>query len=477
LPQKSEDTIYDVAIIGSGPAGYTATIRAGQYGLKTALIEKDNKLGGTCLHVGCIPTKALLYSAEILGHFRNAAEYGIKDVGTPTVDWPVVQQRKTKIVTKHAKGLEFLMRKNKVETVNGYGKLTGPAKSGVFTIDVTGGSVGQVSVKAKNVIVATGSEARMLPGLKPDDRILTNIEILSLNEIPKSIVIVGSGAVGVEFASVYKSFGAEVTILEMLPRLVPVEDEEVSKELARAYRKRGIDFHVSAKVDKVERTKDGVAVEFTVDGKQRRIEADKVLIAVGRKPRTENIGLESVPKVQVDRGFIKVDKWMQTGEPGIYAVGDIVAGFPQLAHAGAAEGMVAVAKIAGKEVKPVDPVKIPGATYCEPQIGSVGLTEAKAKELGHQVKVGKFPFTANSKATILGQHDGFIKVVSDAEYGEILGVHIIGPVATDLISEAVAALELEGTVEDLMATVHPHPTVSEAMSDAVNSVYGLAINV
>jgi dihydrolipoyl dehydrogenase len=470
------EKIFDVAIIGSGPAGYTAAIRAGQYGLKTALIEKDNKLGGTCLHVGCIPTKALLYSAEILDHFKNAAEYGIKDVGKPAVDWPVVQQRKDKIVTKHAKGLEFLMRKNKVETINGYGRLRGPARNGEFAVDISGGSAGATSIKAKNVIVATGSEARMLPGLKPDDRILTNIEILSLKEIPKSIVIVGSGAVGVEFASVYKSFGAEVTILEMLPRLVPVEDEEVSKELARAYRKRGIDFHVNAKVEKVEKTKAGVAVEFTVEGKQHRIEADKVLIAVGRKPRTEGIGLETVPSIQVERGFIKVNKWMQTDELGIYAIGDIVAGYPQLAHAGAAEGMVAVGKIAGKEVKPVDPAKIPGATYCEPQIGSVGLTEAKAKELGYDVKVGKFPFTANSKATILGQHDGFIKVVSDAEYGEILGVHIIGPVATDLIAEAVAALELEGRVEDLMATIHPHPTVSEAMSDAVNSVYGLAIN-
>ncbi len=484
MPQKNEDIIYDVAIIGSGPAGYTAAIRAGQYGLKTALIEKDNKLGGTCLHVGCIPTKALLYSAEIIDHFRNASEYGIKNVGSPEVDWPVVQQRKNKIVTKHAKGLEFLMRKNKVDVINGYGKLTGPAKSGVFTIEVNthpplegkGAAPTATSVKAKNVLLATGSEARMLPGLKPDDRILTNIEILSLNDIPKSIVVVGSGAVGVEFASVYKSFGAEVTILEMLPRLVPVEDEEVSKELARAYRKRGIDFHVNAKVDKVERTKAGVSVDFTVDGKQHRIEADKVLIAVGRKPRTEGIGLESTPKIQTERGFVKVDKWMQTGEPGIYAVGDIVAGFPQLAHAGAAEGLVAVGRIAGKEVKPVDPAKIPGATYCEPQIGSVGLTEAKAKELGYNVKVGKFPFTANSKATILGQHDGFIKIVSDAEYGEILGVHMIGPVATDLIAEAVAALELEGTVADLMATIHPHPTVSEAMSDAVNSVYGLAIN-
>lgn len=475
------DKIYDVAIIGSGPAGYTAAIRAGEYGLKTALIEKDDKLGGTCLHVGCIPTKALLYSAEIFDHFKNAAEYGIKDVGNFSVDWPAVMQRKNKIVTKHAKGLEFLMRKNKVDTIEGFGRLTGPAQNGLHTVEVVsaggGGAAGETStIKAKNILVATGSEARMLPGLEPDSRVLTNIEILSLKDIPKSLVIVGSGAVGVEFASIYKSFGTDVTILEMLPRMVPLEDEDISKELQRVYRKRGINFHVNAMVEKVDRTKNGVAVEFKVDGKGQRIEAEKVLIAVGRKPHTDNIGLERVPGIKTERGFIKVDRWMQTGEPGIYAVGDIVAGYPQLAHAGAAEGLVAVGRIAGKEVKPVDPTHVPGATYCEPQIGSVGLTEARAKELGHEVKVGKFPFTANSKATILGAHEGFIKVVSDARYGEVLGVHIIGPQATELIAESVAALELEATVEDLMATIHPHPTVSEAMSDAVNSVYGLTIN-
>lgn len=470
------EKIYDIAIIGSGPAGYTAAIRAGQYGLNTALIEKDNKLGGTCLHVGCIPTKALLYSAYIFDHFKNAAEYGIKDTGTPTVDWPVVMQRKNKIVTKHTKGLEFLMRKNKVETINGTGRLTGPGRDGVHTVEITTADGSMKTITAKNVIVATGSEARMLPGLQPDDRILTNIEILSLDEIPKSLVIVGSGAVGVEFASIYKSFGTDVTILEMLPRMVPIEDEEISKELQRVYKKRDINFHVNAKVDKVERTKNGVAVDFSIDGKGQRIEAEKVLIAVGRRPRTEDVGLEFVAKIEVDRGFIKTDPWMQTGEPGIYAIGDIVASYPQLAHAGAAEGLVAVARIAGKPVKPVNPDHVPGATYCEPQIGSVGLTEAKAKELGYNVKTGKFPFTANSKATILGAHDGFIKVVANAEYGEILGVHIIGPEATELIAESVAVLELEGTVEDLMATIHPHPTVSEAMSDADNSVYGLAIN-
>jgi dihydrolipoamide dehydrogenase len=475
------ETIYDVVIIGSGPAGYTAAIRAGQYGLKTALIEKDDKLGGTCLHVGCIPTKALLFNAEILEHVQGAAEFGIKNLGTPQIDWPVIMQRKNKIVAKHSKGLEFLMRKNKVETIEGYGRLTGPAQDGILSVEVFtaggGGAGGETRfLKAKNVIVATGSEARMLPGLEPDSRILTNVEILSLDSIPKSLVIIGSGAVGVEFASIYKTFGTDVTILEMLPRMVPVEDEDVSKELQRAYRKRGINFHTSAMVTGVERTKDGVAVDFTVEGKKQRIEAERVLVAVGRRPRTDNVGLERVPNIKTERGFVQVDQWMRTGEPGVYAVGDIVASYPQLAHAGAAEGMVAVGKIAGKEVQPVDPKKVPGATYCEPQIGSVGLTEAQAKQAGHNVKIGKFPFTANSKASILGQHEGFIKVVADADYGEILGIHIIGPLATELISEAVATLELEGTVEDLMATVHPHPTVSEAMSDAVNSVYGLAIN-
>ncbi len=475
------ETIYDVAIIGSGPAGYTAAIRAGQWGLKTALIEKDDKLGGTCLHVGCIPTKALLFNAEIMEHVRAAAQFGIGGIGATTVDWSVVQQRKNKIVTKHAKGLEFLMRKNKVETIEGYGRLTGPAKNGVHTVEVYtaggGGAAGEhTDVRARNLIVATGSEARLLPGLEPDSRILTNIEILSLTDIPKSLIIVGSGAVGVEFASIYRTFDTEVTILEMLPRLVPVEDEEISKELGRAFRKRAINWEVNAKVSKVERTAKGVAVEYAVGDKTTRLEADKVLIAVGRRPRTDNVGLERLPNIKTERGYVHVDQWMQTGEPGIYAVGDIVAGYPQLAHAGAMEGIVAVGRIAGKEVKPVDPNKIPGATYCEPQIGSVGLTEAKAKELGRQVKIGKFPFTANSKASILGQHEGFIKVVADARYGEILGVHIIGPSATEIIHESIAALELEATAADLMATVHAHPTLSEAMSDAVNNVYGLAIN-
>ncbi|MFZ0294106.1 MAG: dihydrolipoyl dehydrogenase [Candidatus Sulfotelmatobacter sp.] len=468
------ETIYDVAIIGSGPAGYTAAIRAGQYGLKTALIEKDGFLGGTCLHVGCIPTKALLFNAELWDHLKEAKEFGIEGVDARKLNWSAIQERKSKIVAKHAKGLEFLMKKNKVDTVKGYGKLTGPAQNGIITVEVA--NDGKSShLKTKNVLLATGSEARMLPGLEADDRVLTNIEILSLKEMPKSLVIVGAGAVGVEFASIYRSFGCEVTIIEMLPRLVPVEDEEVSKELARVYRKRGIAFHTSAKVEKIEKTKSGIAVTISVEGKQQKIEAEKILIAVGRKPRTENVGLEKT-KIKPERGFVQTDSWMHTSEPGVYAVGDIVLGMPQLAHVGAMEALVAVAKIAGKPCKPINPEHIPGATYCHPEIGSVGLTETRAREAGYNIKVGKFPFTANSRASIVGQHEGFIKIISDADYGEILGVHIIGPQATELIAEAVAAMELEATVEDLMWTIHAHPTLAEAMLDAANSVYGMAIN-
>jgi dihydrolipoamide dehydrogenase len=468
------DTIYDVAIIGSGPAGYTAAIRAGQLGLKAALIEKDPYLGGTCLHVGCIPTKALLFNAEVFDHVKDGQTLGFENTAGVTLNWPNIQKRKQGIVDKHTKGLQFLMKKNKVTVIEGYGKLTGPAKGGIHTVEVEGKS-GKSTISAKNVILSTGSVARMLPGLKADDRILSNIEVLSLDNIPKSLIVIGSGAVGVEFASIYKSFGTDVTILEMLPRYVPVEDEEVSKELMRVYRKRGINGFVNAKVETVERTKDGVAVTFTVDGKQQKLEADKVLIAVGRAPVTENIGIDKT-KIEVERGFVKTDKYMRTAEPGIYAIGDIAMGYPQLAHAGAMEGIVAVTHIAGKPAKPVNVLRIPNATYCHPEIGSVGLTEANAKEQGYDVKVGKFPFTANSRASIVDSHDGFVKIVTDAKHGEILGVHIIGPTATELIAESVVALEMECTAEDLANIIHAHPTLSEAMLDASNAVFGMAIN-
>jgi dihydrolipoyl dehydrogenase len=469
------ENVYDVAVIGSGPAGYTAAIRAGQYKLKTALIEKDPYLGGTCLHVGCIPTKALLFNAELWDHLKDAKEFGIEGVASRKLNWGAVQERKTSIVNKHAKGLEFLMRKNKVEMLKGYGKLAGPGQNGVFTVELKDGSKTS-EIKAKNIILATGSEARMIPGLEPGDRVLTNIEILKLGQVPKSLIVVGAGAVGVEFASIFRSFDCEVAILEMLPRMVPLEDEEVSKELARAYRKRGITFHGGAMVEKVEKAKSGVAVTFTADGKQQKLEAERILIAIGRKPNTENVGLEKT-KIQPECGFVRTNEWMETAEPAVYAIGDIVLGTPQLAHVGAMEGIVAVSRIAGKQDRPIDPLKIPNVTYCHPEIGSVGLTEAKAREQGYDVKVGKFPFTANSRASIVGEHEGFVKIVSDNEYGEILGVHIIGPQATELIAEAVTAMELEATVEDLMWTIHAHPTLAEAMLDASNSVYGLAINM
>jgi dihydrolipoamide dehydrogenase len=475
LAETSQETIYDVAVIGGGPAGYTAAIRGAEYGLKVALIDASPKLGGTCLHVGCIPTKALLFNAELWEYLKDAPEYGIAGIGTPALDWAAVLARKNAIITKHVKGLEFLMKKHKIAVIAGFGRLTGPAQGGMHTVEVE--TNGQKSpVKAKNVILATGSEAKLLPGLKADETILTNIEILDLSSPPKSLIVIGAGAVGVEFASIFRTFGTEVTILEFLPRVVPVEDEEVSKELARVFRKRGIEMITGAKVEKVEKTAGGVRVSFTdANGKAQVKEAEKVLVAVGRGPLTNGIGLEKT-KVELERGFVKVNEAQETAEPGVYAIGDIVAGLPQLAHVGAMSGMVAMAKVAGRKYRPVQRDRIPSCTYTDPQIGSAGLTEAQAKEMGYAVKVGKFPFAGNSKATIVDRHDGFVKIVADAKFGEILGVHIIGPQATELIAEAVAVMELEGTVEHLMFTIHAHPTLSEAMLDGYGAVEGMAIN-
>ena len=480
------ETIYDLVIVGGGPAGYTCGIRAAQLGLKVALIEKTDMLGGTCLHWGCIPTKAMLFSAEIWDHLKHAASYGIDGVSVPTLNWGNLLKRKNDIIIKHTKGLDFLMKKNKITVVRGHGRLTGPAKDGVLTISVSAEDKGKgqgselqtnTTVQAKKVVIATGSDARMLPGYKADDTILTNIEILTLTVLPKSLIVIGSGAVGVEFASVFKSFGSDVTIIEALPRVVPVEDEEVSKELARAYKKRGIDVNLSCKVEKIEKISGGAKVSFTDSaGKPQVKEAEKVLIAVGRGPRTADAGIDKT-NIQLDRGFIPVNPWMETSEPGVYAIGDIVAGLPQLAHVGAMCGIVVASKLAGKYARPVRKDRVPGCTYCDPQIGSVGLTEVQAKEKGYQVKVGKFPFAGNSKATIVDSHDGFVKVVSDAKYGEVLGVHIIGPQATELIAECVVAMELEATVEELMFTIHAHPTLAESLLDGFSSVEGMAINV
>jgi dihydrolipoamide dehydrogenase len=481
------DSIYDLVILGGGPAGYTCGIRAAQFGLNVALIEKTSKLGGTCLHWGCIPTKAMFFSAEIWDYLKHAGSYGIDGVSAPQLNWEALLKRKDDIIVKHTKGLDFLMKKNKISVLRGHGRLTGPAKDGVFTIGVTvedtGNGNGQglelqttTKVQGRQVVLATGSDARMLPGYQADDTILTNIEILSLSKFPRSLVVIGSGAVGVEFASVFRSFGAEVTILETLPRIVPIEDEEISKELTRAYKKRHIDINTSCKVEKIEKTKDDVKVSFTdVAGKPQVKEAEKVLIAVGRSPCTSDVGIDTI-KITLDRGFIPVNEWMETNEPGVYAIGDIVAGLPQLAHVGTMCGIVVASKLAGEYARPVRKGRIPGCTYCDPQIGSVGLTEAQAKEKGYEVRVGKFPFIGNSKATIVDSHDGFVKVVSDAS-GEILGVHIIGPQATELIAECVVAMDLEATVKEFMFTIHAHPTLAESLLDGLSSVEGMAINI
>jgi len=461
---------YDLVIIGSGPGGYVAAIRASQWGLKTAVVEKDPFLGGTCLHVGCIPTKVFLHHADLYDNFKRAEEFGfeVKDV---KVNWPAMLARKQKIINKHAGGVGALFRKNKVDSMTGWGRILGPGRVSVEKDGKT------TEVETTYTMIATGSEARSLPGVAIDGAtILTNREILQLNSVPKSLVIVGAGAVGVEFASIFRTFGSEVTILEMLPRIVPLEDEEISVELEKSFKKKGIRIETGAKVDSVKKDQKGATVSFKdKSGKPQSITAERVLIGVGRRPLTEDLGLEKT-KVQLERGYVHVNAYLETGEPRLYAIGDIVAGLPQLAHAASMEGIIAVGRMAGKDVQPFDKRRCPAATYCEPQIGSIGLTEQQAREAGFEVKTGKFPFLANSKATILGQHEGFIKVVAEARYGEILGVHAIGPLATEIVSEPVAALGLEATLDDMAVTIHAHPTVWEAMGDAFNAVRGLTIN-
>ena len=461
---------YDLVIIGSGPGGYVAAIRASQWGLKTAVVEKDPFLGGTCLHVGCIPTKVFLHHADLYDYFKRAEEFGfeVKDV---KVNWPSMLARKQKIVNKHAGGIGALFKKNKVDSITGWGRIAGPGRVSVEKDGKTS------EIETTYTMIATGSEARSLPGVEIDgNTILTNREILQLKDIPKSLVVVGCGAVGVEFASIFRTFGSDVTLLEMLPRIVPLEDADISAELEKSFKKKDIRIETGAKVESVKKDANGATVSFKdKSGKAQTIAAEKVLIGVGRRPLTENIGLERT-KAQMERGFIHTNAFMETAEPKLYAIGDIVAGLPQLAHAASMEGIIAVGRMAGKEVQPFDKKRCPACTYCEPQIGSIGLTEQQAREAGFDVKTGKFPFLGNSKATILGQHEGFIKVVAEGKYGEILGVHAIGPLATEIIAEPVAALGLEATLDDMAATIHAHPTVWEAMGDAFNSVRGLTIN-
>lgn len=468
----ANETSYDVAILGSGPGGYVAAIRAGQLGLKTLVVEKDKHFGGTCLHVGCIPSKVFLYTAELLDRVRRGGEQGVVVDGL-RLDWPALIKRKERVIRKNAGGVAFLFRKNNVETLQGLGRVVAPGKLEVETDE------GTQLIAARNIIIATGSEPRSIPTVTIDGQsVVTNTEMLALTSQPESLGVIGAGAVGVEFASMFHSFGTKVVLIEVLPKLVPVEDEEISEELFKLFKKRGIETLTETRVEGVTRAGDGsgVDVQFTrPDGTKDSRSVTKLLVAVGRKPRTENIGLEQAG-VELDRGTVVVDGFMQTKAKGIYAIGDVVA-TQQLAHVASAEGVVAVEHIAGRSVRPLNYLHMPGATYCSPEIGSVGLTEAAAKEQGYDVKVGRFPFAASPKATILGDNEGFVKVVSESKYGELLGVHIIGPHATDLIAEAVVALEHEATAESLMHAVHAHPTLSEAVAEAAHGAFELPLHV
>ncbi len=463
---------YDVVIIGSGPGGYVAAVRAGQLGLKTAIVEKDARLGGTCLLRGCIPTKSMLKSAEVADMARHAEAFGIT-VGEVAVDMPAVLKRKDKVVKSNAGGVSYLMKKNKVDVHRGWGSLAGPGKVRVK------GDDGEQILETKNVILATGSDPRVLPGFEIDgERVMTSDELLELSEIPKHLLVLGAGAVGVEFASVFKSFGSEVTVVELMDRLVPVEDEEVSKEFGKIFKRRGIKVHTGTKLVDLERTEDGVRGRLEpVDGGQAQsVSASHFLLAVGRKPLTDGIGLEDT-QVEVERGFVHVDGHFRTAEPNVYAIGDIVAGTPLLAHAASAEGVTAVEHIAGLNPPPIDYREVPGCTYSQPEVGSIGLTEKAAREAGHEVVVGKFPFSANGKAKVVDDTSGFVKIVAEAQYNQILGVHIIGPHATDLIAEAGPLIKLEYTVEELAKTIHAHPTLSEAIHEAAHATLGHALHM
>jgi dihydrolipoamide dehydrogenase len=466
-----EQSPFDVAIIGSGPGGYVAAIRAGQLGLRTAVIEKDTRYGGTCLLRGCIPTKALLRDAHLFQEIKRASQQGLFKTGDVAINFGKIQDRKNDVVEKMAKGVEFLFRKNKVTVFKGYGTVVAPMKIAVK------GDGASMEVAAKNIVIATGSEARPLPGYDYDEKtILSNIGALDLNQIPKSMLIVGCGAVGVEFASIYNSFGTKVTLIEVLPNIVPLEDEEISKELKRVFTKKGIEIYTKAKLESAKAVENAVEVVFqTEKGEVKKYTVEKVLMATGRGPNTANIGLDKLG-VAMERSFVKVNEYMETSVKGVYAIGDVTPS-PLLAHVAQQEGIVSVEKIAGKHPVPINYNHVPSCTYCDPQVASVGLTEAKAREAGYTVKVGKFPFTAIGKAKIEDATDGFVKVVADAKYGEILGIHMIGNTVTEMIAEAVAAMTLEGTVDDLVNTIHAHPTLAEATHEAMENVFGAAIHI
>lgn len=462
---------FDMTIIGSGPGGYVAAVRAGQLGLSVAVIEMAPQPGGTCLHWGCIPTKAMLHSAEVLETARHGSTFGINVTGAK-LDLEGVHAYKAKTVQSNAKGVEYLFKKNKVTLLAGRGRLAGKGK-----VEVTPAEGAPYIVESTSIVIATGSVIRGLPGVEFDGKHIVNSDhALYMKKVPKSMIVLGAGAVGVEFASIYKTFGSDMAVVELLPNLVPLEDVALGKELARSFKKRKIDVHTGTKVTNV--TKRGRQVHVTAEknGKEVVLSAECLLVAIGRRPLTEDLGLDGTGVKVNERGFIAVDAMMQTGEPGVYAIGDILA-TQALAHVASHEGVIAAEHAAGQSPHAIDYDKIPSCTYCSPEVASIGLSEEEAKKRGYDVRVGSFPFSAIGKAKIIDDTRGFVKIVAESKYDEVLGVHIVGPHATELIAEATAALNLEATVESIFQAVHAHPTLSESMGEAALAVHGRAIHI
>ena len=471
---------YDVVVIGAGTGGYVAAIRAAQLGKKVAVVEKQKALGGTCLIWGCIPTKALLEHAHALKIVQNAKEWGVTiPAGGIAIEMAQVHARKDKIVSGLTKGIEFLFKKNKIDWIKGTARLAGGGK--VEIVASADKSADKQTLQAQEIIVATGSTPRSVPGITIDhQRIITSDEAIHLPQVPKSLVIMGSGAVGVEFASIFRRFGSEVTIIELLPRLVPVEDAAVSADLEKSFRKQGIKSLTGTRVTKAEATASGVDIEAQgADGKTQKITADVLLVATGRGPVTTGLGAEELG-IEMDRGYIKVDDLYRTSVPQVSAIGDVITMgkgvHPQLAHVSSMEGIVVAERLAGQQVQPINYDHVPGCTYCDPEIGSVGLSEEEAKKRGYDVRVGTFPFGVLGRAKMAGETEGFVKIVADRKYDEVLGVHMIGPRSTELVAEAVLALRLECTVEELIRTIHAHPTFSEAVGEAAHATHGAAIH-
>jgi len=461
---------FDLLVIGSGPGGYVAAIRASQLGLKTAVVERES-LGGICLNWGCIPTKSLLKSAQVYEYFLHAADYGISIDGTVAPDFEKVVGRSRTVAEGMSKGIEFLFKKNKIEVINGTGKLKSP---GVVEVKAADGKVSEV--KASHIILATGARSKELPNLKQDGKkIIGYRQAMTLPSLPKSMVVVGSGAIGSEFANFYNTMGTDVTLVEFLPNVVPLEDEEVSKQLERSFKKAKMKVMTSSSVESVNTSGKLCKVKIKTPKGEVEVEAEVVLSAVGVTPNIENIGLEELG-IEMDKGKVKVDDYYRTNVNGVYAIGDIVGG-PALAHVASAEAIACVEKIAGHNPPAVDYGNIPGCTYTNPEVASVGMTEKAAKDAGYELKVGKFPFTASGKAAAAGAKDGFVKLVFDAKYGELLGAHLIGANVTEMIAELVVARKLETTGEEIIKAVHPHPTMSEAVMEAAAAAYGEVIHI